>query len=223
MINVKDFLKALKHCVMRNTRYSNRFPFNCGYIHADKSLSFDCIGLVKSLINSNCKIATQNSPVGYYVTPGQVVPDAFGEYDILTACQGVTWGDFRNMTPGEYLYMNGHAGVYVGDLFGKNSKVNVIECTAAWGGGVVASWVDPDGTRKDWKPGTPCGKWEAHGKLTKWIEYDKKDTKKKSLAAIAREVIAGKWGNYPERKKKLEKAGYNYEKVQAKVNELLKK
>lgn len=46
---------------------------------------------------------------------------------------------------------------------------------------------------------------------------------KKSVTEIANEVIAGKWGSGTDRKKKLTKAGYNYEKVQAKVNEILKK
>ena len=45
---------------------------------------------------------------------------------------------------------------------------------------------------------------------------------KKSLEEVAKEVIQGKWGNGDERKKKLKAAGYNYEKVQAKVNELKK-
>ena len=39
---------------------------------------------------------------------------------------------------------------------------------------------------------------------------------------IAKEVIAGKWGSGDERKKKLTAAGYNYDTVQKKVNELLK-
>lgn len=43
---------------------------------------------------------------------------------------------------------------------------------------------------------------------------------KKSLEEVAKEVIQGKWGNGDERKKKLKAAGYNYEKVQAKVDEL---
>ena len=43
----------------------------------------------------------------------------------------------------------------------------------------------------------------------------------KSVDAIAKEVIAGKWGNGSERKDKLTKAGYNYAEVQKKVNELL--
>lgn len=45
---------------------------------------------------------------------------------------------------------------------------------------------------------------------------------KKSVEEIAREVIQGKWGNGEERKKKLTAAGYDYEAVQACVNELLK-
>lgn len=53
-------------------------------------------------------------------------------------------------------------------------------------------------------------------------KYDKEPTAKKSIATIAREVIAGKWGNGANRKSKLEKAGYNYKEVQKKVNELLK-
>lgn len=53
-------------------------------------------------------------------------------------------------------------------------------------------------------------------------KYDKVVISKKATTTIAKEVIAGKWGNGSERKKKLEKAGYNYKEVQAKVNSLLK-
>ena len=45
--------------------------------------------------------------------------------------------------------------------------------------------------------------------------------KKKTVTEIAKEVLEGKWGNGNTRKTKLEKAGYDYAKVQAKVNELL--
>lgn len=43
----------------------------------------------------------------------------------------------------------------------------------------------------------------------------------KSVEEVAKEVIAGKWGNGDTRKQKLEAAGYSYSEVQAKVNELL--
>lgn len=42
-----------------------------------------------------------------------------------------------------------------------------------------------------------------------------------SLSEIANKVIAGDYGNGEERKQKLESEGYNYEEVQAKVNELM--
>lgn len=43
----------------------------------------------------------------------------------------------------------------------------------------------------------------------------------KSVDELAQEVIAGKWGNGQERKDKLTDAGYDYNAVQSKVNELL--
>lgn len=44
----------------------------------------------------------------------------------------------------------------------------------------------------------------------------------KSVEAVAREVIAGKWGNGAERVARLTKAGYDAKAVQRKVNELLR-
>lgn len=55
------------------------------------------------------------------------------------------------------------------------------------------------------------------------VSSSSKSSGKKSITTIAKEVIAGKWGSGDDRKKKLEKAGYDYDKVQTKVNELLKK
>lgn len=43
---------------------------------------------------------------------------------------------------------------------------------------------------------------------------------KKSNSTIAKEVMDGKWGNNPQRKQRLEAAGYNYAAVQAEVNKL---
>lgn len=43
----------------------------------------------------------------------------------------------------------------------------------------------------------------------------------KSVLEVAQEVIAGKWGNGAERKKRLSDAGYAYDVVQAEVNKLL--
>ena len=46
-------------------------------------------------------------------------------------------------------------------------------------------------------------------------------TPTKSVEELAREVIAGKWGNGQDRKNRLTNAGYDYSKVQARVNELV--
>ena len=43
----------------------------------------------------------------------------------------------------------------------------------------------------------------------------------KTIEELAKEVIAGKWGNGEDRKQRLTAAGYNYSLIQAKVNELM--
>lgn len=64
------------------------------------------------------------------------------------------------------------------------------------------------------------------GKLTKKevkVEQPKPETPAqnvKSLDEVAREVLAGKWGNGTDRKARLIAAGYDYAAVQAKVNEI---
>ena len=44
----------------------------------------------------------------------------------------------------------------------------------------------------------------------------------KTNVEIAKEVIAGKWGNGQERRKQIEQLGYNYNDIQKIVNNLLK-
>lgn len=63
--------------------------------------------------------------------------------------------------------------------------------------------------------------------IEKWnlTKYDKKESSapaKKSIDTLAKEVIQGKWGNGEERKKRLTDAGYDYNAVQKRVNEILK-
>ena len=63
--------------------------------------------------------------------------------------------------------------------------------------------------------------------IEKWnlTKYDKTESAapaKKSVDTLAKEVIQGKWGNGEERKKRLTAAGYDYNAVQKRVNEILK-
>ena len=55
-------------------------------------------------------------------------------------------------------------------------------------------------------------------------ESESTDTSdKKSIDELAQEVIDNKWGNGEDRKNRLEKAGYDYDAVQDRVNEILSK
>lgn len=58
--------------------------------------------------------------------------------------------------------------------------------------------------------------WVAESDITK------QTTSTKSIDEVARLVIRGDYGNYPERKTRLEAEGYNYREVQDRVNQLLK-
>ena len=73
-------------------------------------------------------------------------------------------------------------------------------------------------------------KVKAAGFSDAYIKADKTEQKetptpaptKKSVDKIAREVIAGKWGNGDDRKNRLTAAGYDYGEVRARVNALMK-
>ena len=53
------------------------------------------------------------------------------------------------------------------------------------------------------------------------VHYVEPPKPTKTVEELANEVIAGAWGNGDERKQRLTDAGYNYDEVQAKVNEIL--
>lgn len=58
--------------------------------------------------------------------------------------------------------------------------------------------------------------------VMKWLELDGGGNKRKPVYEVAKEVIAGLWGNGSKRKVMLESAGYNYNSVQATVNQILR-
>ena len=169
-IKADDLVKGLKYVEsQRRTFYSNQFPYNCGYIHPDGQQSWDCIGLVKCPINEP-DIFYRTSPVGYYVKPGQVIPDTT-EFGILKLCTDVSYS-FSKIEKAEYMYMPGHGAWFVSEYRDPSGIVNTIEATAAMGGGVLSSYCDQYGNRYDHKGGTFLGRWEAHGKLSDYIEYE---------------------------------------------------
>lgn len=66
--------------------------------------------------------------------------------------------------------------------------------------------------------------FKKYSNARKFFAYKMEEPKlkKKSNKEIAKEVIDGKWSTGENRKKKLEKAGYNYKDIQNEVNKLLK-
>lgn len=69
--------------------------------------------------------------------------------------------------------------------------------------------------------GKATGKPEANDYLIKVSSGGGSSSASKSIDTLAREVIAGKWGNDPDRTKKLKAAGYDAAAVQKRVNQLL--
>ena len=232
IMNSKEFIERAKKLASRKTFYKNKWPYNLCYINTDGRTSADCLNLYKAILNG---YDVNRTEVGYYQKSLSNTGDC-SEYGLIKQCTDIS-SDFSKLKEGEprLLYMSGHIGAYVGENKINGGVYNVIEATANFGGGIVYSWVDSDGTRRDMKGGVcivkksgEVIKWEKHGLMTPWVNYivekteDKKEENKKSVDDLAKEVIDGKWGNGDERKKKLTDAGYNYSEVQKRVNELLK-
>lgn len=161
------------------------------------TFGFDCVCLIKGVLwgwNGNL-----NHVYGGAVYGSNGVPDINAD-TMITKCKNIST-DFNNITIGEAVWLSGHIGVYIGNG-------EVVECTPAWKNNVQITKLSQR-------------KWLKHGKLP-YITYVSEVTEsKKSVDEVAKEVLEGKWGNGNERKTNLENAGYNYNEVQAKVNELL--
>lgn len=125
------------------------------------------------------------------------------------------------------------AGINVGD-FNTSSEVAVLEKTGAFNKAVVVAndtklcagdilVTRTKGHTVVVTEGYPREGEKPTAKPSAKPKPDKVAGKaKKSIEEVASEIIAGKWGNNPERKEKLIKAGYVPAEVQAVVNKLLK-
>lgn len=81
----------------------------------------------------------------------------------------------------------------------------------------IGAWRNLESAKKQANENAGYSVFDQTGKLI----YSPKTTAKKSVSEIAREVIAGKWGNGADRKNRLTAAGYDYAAVQAEVNRIL--
>lgn len=146
------------------------------------TFGFDCVCLIKGILwgwNGNV-----NKTYGGAKYKANGVPDV-GANGILKYCTNVST-DFKNIIPGEIVWMDGHVGIYIG-----NSEV--VECTPAWKNNVQITKLSKR-------------KWLKHGKL-KFIDYTCEDVsiyhivqKGDSLWSIAKKYL-GSGFKYPTIKK----------------------
>lgn len=111
------------------------------------TFGFDCVCLIKGILwgwNGNV-----NKTYGGAKYKSNGVPDV-GANKILKYCNEVST-DFKNIIPGEIVWMDGHVGIYVGEK-------NVVECTPSWKNKVQVTKLSKR-------------KWLKHGKL-KFIKYN---------------------------------------------------
>lgn len=167
MMLQQDFLDMLKKAHDVPNFYNNTPGKNLGYHWSNGYFSFDCWNLIKVILAG----WNGTNPVGTNVQPS-VTGDIDG-LTILKKCSNRS-KDFSILkTRGSYLYIysSPHAGVFVGDVVIEGKVYNVIECTGAWGGGVLYTYVDAKGYRYQYKGGPKNKyKWEEYG-LLPWVDY----------------------------------------------------
>lgn len=172
------------------------------------TFAVDCVGMVKTVLwgwNGNTGATYGGAK---YTSNG--VPDVT-EGGMLNLCYDVST-DFSKIKPGEFVWLQGHCGVYIGDNL-------VAESTPKWKNGAQLSGINGrsyEGRSRN---------WTKHGKLP-WIEYSGQVApvqQPKNLDEIALMVYKGKYGNNPQRKEKLKAEGFTdaeIQTIQKKVNEL---
>lgn len=165
------------------------------------TFGFDCVCLIKGILWGWS--GNKNKIYGGAVYGSNGVDDVNADMIIKSKyCTNIST-NFNNIIAGEIVWLKGHVGIYIG-----NSKV--VECTPAFKNKVQITKLSQR-------------KWLKHGKL-KYIDYGAiTKPANKSNEEIAKEVIAGKWGNGSDRKNRLTKAGYNYNIIQNLVTQMFNK
>lgn len=156
MMKLNEFIDKLELALKEPSKYQSG-----GWGKWDgKYWNWDCICLIKGILWG--WEADKNKPRGGgAVYASNNVPD-IGENSMINQCKNVS-SDFTNIQKGEMLWMDGHAGIYVGDG-------NVIEATAGWDTWeVIKSQIGKNGERTyNGKGGSR--NWEKHGFLP-YVDY----------------------------------------------------
>jgi len=124
------------------------------------TFGFDCIGFIKALLWGWNGAVNQQYGGAVYQSNG--VPD-LDEAAMLAICTDVST-DFSGIQAGEYLWTDGHCGIYLGGGL-------AAECTYRWADGAQATWVYNITGECD-----IVGRyWRKHGKMpnVSYLPYDK--------------------------------------------------
>lgn len=228
IMTASEYIRRLEAIAARNTYYSNKYPNNLCYIHSDGRTSADCWNLIKALLNG---YDVNKTTVGYYQKDLSNTGDCTVD-GLIKQCTDVST-NFKKLKNGEprLLYMKNHAGSFIGEKVIDGKIYNVIESTGSWERKVLYSYVDETGARRHYKGAAKNGQWTKHGKMTAWLDYSGTpevapvQPAEKNLDAVAMDVYKGKYGNEPNRSKKLKAEGYTaaeIKKIQTKVDALCK-
>ncbi|MBO5147094.1 MAG: peptidoglycan-binding protein [Clostridia bacterium] len=157
---------------------------------------FDCICFIKALLwgwsgdlkstNGGAKYCSNN------------VPDTT-EYGMLNRCSNIS-SDFSKIEVGEYLWTDGHCGIYVGEGM-------AVECTPKWDNGVQITAVHNIAEKQGYNGRT----WKKHGKLP-YIEYiveTEEETKKMVTINLSRLQRGSKGNEVKTLQRLLKSLGYD--------------
>lgn len=147
-----------KHNYAYNEQASRQAKINAA---SYDTFGFDCVNLIKGILwGWNGDI---NKTYGGAIYGSNGVPDTSANGMFQDYCYNKS-NDFSNIVPGEFIWMNGHIGVYVGDNL-------VVECTPIWKDGVQFTGLGNKGGKSGYNNRT----WTSHGK-SKFIEYNVEPT-----------------------------------------------
>ena len=184
MMNVNEFLEKLKTTLTVKTLYVMGgwgFPLNDAnkertqknsYNRREErkklidnassdTFAFDCCGLCKAIMWGWCGDVNAKNGGAVYASNG------FPDYDAKEIMLNLTTEqstDFSKVDPGEFLWLDGHCGIYLGDGL-------AIESTPAWKDGVQITVVR--NVCKEAVSAYPFRTWTYHGHL-KNIDYSSK-------------------------------------------------
>ncbi len=146
------------------SRYTKNYSYNMQLSRSTKinnaeynTFGFDCVCLIKGILWGWSGKTNATYGGAKYASNG--VPDKNANQMFNNYCTDIST-NFNTIVPGEFLWMSGHIGIYIGDGL-------AVECTPIWKDGVQITAVGNIGSRNGYNTRT----WTKHGK-SNFINYD---------------------------------------------------